>query len=60
MAVAAREGRLDVAGLQDVPLLLDVVGPDAGEEVGLELEADRQLVGLGLVDPALEVRILCC
>src|SRR5687768_1525431 len=30
------EALLEVAGLEDLPLLLRVVGPDAREEVGLE------------------------
>src|SRR5688572_24610057 len=37
------EPLLEVAGLEDLPLLLCVVRPDAGEEVGLELEADGKL-----------------
>src|ERR1700689_1169218 len=46
-----RRGRhrlLDVAGLEDLPLLIGMVGPNAGEAVGLELDPDRQRIGLGL------------
>ena len=46
------KGRFQVAVLEDVLHLLRVVGPDAGVEVGLELEADRQFVGFLLIDPA--------
>src|SRR5688572_1908085 len=42
------EGLLDVALLEDLELPLRVMGPDAGEEVGLELEPHRELVVLGL------------
>ncbi len=46
-------GFFDVARLEDVPSLLRVVCPDASEEVGLEFEADREVVVLGLGDSAL-------
>src|SRR5690606_2502265 len=45
-------GLLDVAGLEPALRLLGVVGPDAGEAVGLELEADRQLVVVALAQLA--------
>ena len=43
------EGRVDVARVEEVVLLLAVVGPDPGEVVGLEFEPDRRPVRLGLV-----------
>ena len=44
---------LDVAGLDDVTLL-GVIGPDAGEAIGLELDPDRQRIGLALAEAALQ------
>ncbi|MFO0841796.1 MAG: malto-oligosyltrehalose synthase [Gemmataceae bacterium] len=42
------QGRLDVAGVEEVVLPLPVVRPDAGEVVGLQLQPHRHLVVLGL------------
>src|SRR5262245_815142 len=36
------ERRLDVAGFEDLAALLGMVQPDAGQEVGLELDPDRE------------------
>ena len=35
---------LDVAGFQNVPFLIGVMGPDAGQKIGLEFQADGELV----------------
>ena len=48
-------GRLDVAGLDQSPLLLRVVRPHAGEAVGLQFDPHLELVGLGLVQAALHL-----
>jgi len=45
-------GGLDVSWLDQPPLLLRVVRPHAGEAVGLQLDPDLELVGLGLVQAA--------
>ena len=44
------ESLLDVAGLQELALLVGVVGPHAGEAVGLKLQAHGEAVCGGLVD----------
>jgi hypothetical protein len=41
-------GRFDVARLDKIELFLAVMSPDAGQVVGLQLEADRPLVELRL------------
>src|SRR5262245_1281247 len=46
-------GRLDVAGLDQPPLLLRVVRPDPGKAVGLQLDPHLELIGVGLVHGAL-------
>ena len=43
---------LEVARLEHAPLAGGVVAPHAGEAVGLQLQAHRQLVGLASVPPA--------
>src|SRR5438105_5670969 len=43
------EGGVEVAGIEEVVLLLSVVGPDAGEVIGLELEAHGGMVGFEVV-----------
>src|SRR5690606_25228618 len=54
-------GLLDVARLEPAPRLLRMVGPDAGEAVGLQLEAYRELVVVALVQlPARLVHLLHC
>ncbi len=45
MAVAALHGFFQIAGVENVFHLLGIVGPDAGEEIGLQLESDGKLVG---------------
>ena len=44
---------LDVAGLDQLPLLVGARRPDAGEAVGLQLDLDLQAVRLGLGQAAL-------
>ena len=51
--MAALEAALDVAHLEDLFHPLGMMRPDAREEIGLKLQADRQLVGPRLVGPAL-------
>src|SRR5271163_5171672 len=51
--VVADRGRgrhrlLDVARLENLPLLVGMVGPNAGKAVGLQFDPDRKRVGLGL------------
>ena len=48
MADAVCKRGVDVAGLQQLPLLLGVMRPDAGEAVGLQLDAHLHAVGLDL------------
>ena len=43
------ERLLDVAGLDDVLALLGMIGPDAGEAIGLQLHAHLERIGLALV-----------
>src|SRR5678815_4849468 len=49
------EGFVEVAFFQDVAGLVGVVGPDAGETVGLQLHPDRQRVGFPGVAAAANV-----
>ena len=51
MALAALSAALDVARLEDVLGLLRLVGPDAGEAVGLQFDADLNGVSLPLAHP---------
>ncbi len=46
---------LDVALFQDVARVLRLVRPDAGQAVGLQLDAHLQRVALGLVQPPLQL-----
>ena len=50
--VCAAEGFLDVARFERLEFLLSVIGPDAGEEIGLKLEANGELVPLALAGAA--------
>src|SRR6202161_3044263 len=53
-----RRGRhrlLDVARLENLPLLVGMVGPNAGKAVGLQFDPDRKRVGLGLAHLLLHV-----
>src|SRR5262249_26692710 len=47
--------RLDVAWLDDTPLLLCVVGPDAGKAVGLQLDPNLEVIGLRLIQASLHL-----
>src|SRR5262249_21460533 len=47
--------RIDVARLQQLPALLGLVRPDAGETIGLQLDAHLDAIGLRLVDALLEL-----
>ena len=42
------ESLVDIAGLDDVLGLLGVIGPDAGEAVGLQLHAHLERIAFGL------------
>jgi hypothetical protein len=42
------EGFFDVAGFEDAETLFGMVGPDAGQEVGLQLEPHGKLIVFGL------------
>ena len=46
-------GRLDIAGLNEAPLLLCVVRPHPGKAVGLQLDAHLKLIALNRVHGAL-------
>src|SRR5215467_1550990 len=48
-------GGLDVAGLEEAPFLLRVVCPYAGQAVGLQLDANLELIGLSLVEALLRL-----
>ena len=50
-----RQRAFDVAGLKDLPFVVGVVGPHAGQAVGLQLDPDGQRVGLSLAHPLLHV-----
>ncbi len=52
MAPAA-QGAFDVTGFEDVSRFLGVMRRHAGQEVGLELEPDRKLGGIGFAHAAL-------
>src|SRR5438128_1092437 len=41
------EGGFEVALVEELVFLLAVEGPDSGEVIGLEFEADRHVMGLG-------------
>ena len=47
-----RQRLFDVALFENPPFLVGVGGPDAGEAVGLKLNADRKGVRLDLADAA--------
>jgi len=47
------QARLDVAFLEDMPQPLSMVGPNPSEEIGLQLQSNRQPLGLGLAHPLL-------
>ena len=49
------QGRLDIARLDDAPLFCGVVTPHACKTVGLQFNANLQLVALGLVQAALRL-----
>ena len=51
IAVGRAEGLLDVARFRKSNFCWPVARPHAGEEVGLEFEADRQLVAFDLARP---------
>src|SRR5262245_54564008 len=51
-------GRLDIAGLDETPLLLRVVRPHSGKAVGLQLDSHLQFIGLDLVHAALRLLYL--
>src|SRR5262249_61271215 len=46
-------GRLDIAGLDETPLLLCVVSPHPGKAVGLQLDSYLELVAFDRVHAAL-------
>jgi hypothetical protein len=50
--VGGGEGFFDVAGFQDVFHPLRVIGPDAGEVVGLEFQSHGEAVVLRVADAA--------
>src|SRR5262245_58263864 len=48
-------GCLDVAGLEELPLFLRVMGPYPGKAVGLQLDADLELIGFASVHTLLRL-----
>src|SRR5580700_8146995 len=50
-----RQRPLDIARLEDFPFVVRVVGPHAGQAIGLQFDPDGQRVGLGLAHPLLQV-----
>ena len=44
-----------ISGFNEVPLCLTSVGPDASQAIGLQLDADLQIVGLGLIHGTLRL-----
>jgi hypothetical protein len=51
-------GGLNIAGLDEPPLLLRVVCPHPGKAVGLQLDSHLQFIGLDLVHAALRLLYL--
>jgi hypothetical protein len=55
--IADRAGRIDpllnVGRINEVRRLPGIMGPDASEEIGLQLQADRELVGIPFAQPCL-------
>ena len=46
---------LYVTGFDETPLLLGVMGPHARQAIGLQLDPDLELIGLGLIHAALDL-----
>ena len=60
MAEAAFKPFFEIARLDQVPLTLGVVAPDAGETIGLQFHSHRQGIPLSFRGLALEARHLLC
>ena len=45
--------QLDIAGLNDAPLFFRVVRPNACQAIGLQLDANLELIAASLIDTAL-------
>ena len=51
-------GRLNIAGLDEAPLLLRMVRPHPGKAVGLQFNSNLQLIGVALVHAVLRLLYL--
>src|SRR5262245_26202482 len=48
------QGRLDVAGFDEAPLLLGVMTPNSGKAISLQLDPDLKLISFSFVHAALK------